>query len=129
MGIVNKVLPEAQLGECRDNTEATIRELTLIWHQEGVKTLNYTTLGYVQALYKLYMDYFADTPDAQLTLTTCNPKFSARERLVIKADLVPALEEMINYPGPYVLDVEVPYQEHVLPMIPSGHTVRDMIKE
>ena len=46
-----------------------------------------------------------------------------------KADLVPALEEMINYPGPYVLDVEVPYQEHVLPMIPSGMTVRDMIKE
>ena len=28
-------------------------------------------------------------PDAQLTLTTCNPKFSARERLVIKAELVP----------------------------------------
>lgn len=46
-----------------------------------------------------------------------------------KADLVPALEEMINYAGPYVLDVEVPYQEHVLPMIPGGHTVRDMIKE
>ncbi len=46
-----------------------------------------------------------------------------------KADLVPALEEMINSKGPYVLDVEVPYQEHVLPMIPAGHTVRDMIKE
>jgi len=36
---------------------------------------------------------------------------------------------MINYPGPFVLDVAVPYQEHVLPMIPSGHTVRDIIKE
>jgi acetolactate synthase-1/2/3 large subunit len=46
-----------------------------------------------------------------------------------KADLVPALEEMIDSKGPYVLDVEVPYQEHVLPMIPAGHTVRDMIKE
>ena len=46
-----------------------------------------------------------------------------------KSDLVPALEEMINYPGPYVLDVEVPYQEHVLPMIPGGMTARDMIKE
>jgi acetolactate synthase-1/2/3 large subunit len=46
-----------------------------------------------------------------------------------KKDLVPALEEMINYPGPYVLDVEVPYQEHVLPMIPSGMTVKDIIKE
>jgi acetolactate synthase-1/2/3 large subunit len=46
-----------------------------------------------------------------------------------KADLIPALEEMIGYDGPYVLDVEVPYQEHVLPMIPSGKTVRDLIKE
>ena len=42
---------------------------------------------------------------------------------------MPALKEMIAYPGPYVLDVEVPYQEHVLPMIPTGMTVRDIIKE
>ncbi|MCA9217166.1 MAG: acetolactate synthase large subunit, partial [Planctomycetales bacterium] len=46
-----------------------------------------------------------------------------------KSDLLPALEEMISYPGPYVLDVEVPYQEHVLPMIPSNHTVKDIITE
>jgi acetolactate synthase-1/2/3 large subunit len=26
------------------------------------------------------------------------------------------------------LEVMVPYQEHVLPMIPGGHTVRDIIK-
>jgi acetolactate synthase-1/2/3 large subunit len=44
-----------------------------------------------------------------------------------KADLEDALLEMIAYPGPFVLDVEVPYQEHVLPMIPSGKTVDDMI--
>lgn len=46
-----------------------------------------------------------------------------------KADLVPALEEMIRYDGPYVLDVQTPYQEHVLPMIPANHTVDDMIVE
>jgi acetolactate synthase-1/2/3 large subunit len=46
-----------------------------------------------------------------------------------KADLIPAIEEMIAYDGPYVLDVAVPYQEHVLPMIPGGMTVRDIIKE
>ncbi len=46
-----------------------------------------------------------------------------------KADLVPAMEEMINYDGPYVLDVQTPYQEHVLPMIPANHTVDDMILE
>ena len=46
-----------------------------------------------------------------------------------KADLEAALEEMINYDGPFVLDVEVPYQEHVVPMIPSGGSVDDMIFE
>jgi acetolactate synthase I/II/III large subunit len=46
-----------------------------------------------------------------------------------KSDLSSALEEMIAYDGPYVLDVAVPYQEHVLPMIPGGQTVRDIIKE
>ena len=46
-----------------------------------------------------------------------------------KSDLRAALKQMIDYPGPFVLDVEVPYQEHVLPMIPGGMTVKDMIKE
>ncbi|MCS7014829.1 MAG: biosynthetic-type acetolactate synthase large subunit [Gemmatales bacterium] len=45
-----------------------------------------------------------------------------------KADLDDALVEMLEAQGPFVLDVLVPYQEHVLPMIPSGMTVRDMIK-
>lgn len=44
-------------------------------------------------------------------------------------DLEGALEEMINSEGPYLLDVAVPYQEHVLPMIPSGMTVHDVIKK
>ena len=44
-------------------------------------------------------------------------------------DLISALKEMIESPGPYLLDVQVPYQEHVLPMIPSGMTVAELIKE
>jgi acetolactate synthase-1/2/3 large subunit len=46
-----------------------------------------------------------------------------------KADLEPAIAEMIEAPGPYLLDVAVPYQEHVLPMIPSGMTVRELIRQ
>jgi acetolactate synthase-1/2/3 large subunit len=46
-----------------------------------------------------------------------------------KAELTGAIQEMIDAPGPYLLDVQVPYQEHVLPMIPAGMTVRDLIKE
>ncbi len=46
-----------------------------------------------------------------------------------KADYADALREMLAHDGPYLLDVICPYQEHVLPMIPSGHTVRDIIIE
>ena len=46
-----------------------------------------------------------------------------------KAQLPDAIAEMIAYDGPYLLDVICPYQEHVLPMIPSGGTVRDIIVE
>ncbi|MDA7951120.1 MAG: biosynthetic-type acetolactate synthase large subunit, partial [Pirellulaceae bacterium] len=46
-----------------------------------------------------------------------------------KSELEAALKEMIAYDGPYVLEVKVPYHEHVLPMIPSNGTVKDIIKE
>jgi acetolactate synthase-1/2/3 large subunit len=52
----------------------------------------------------------------------------AGRRVVDKGDLDAALVEMIESPKPYVLNVMVPHQEHVLPMIPSGMTVRDIIK-
>jgi acetolactate synthase-1/2/3 large subunit len=51
------------------------------------------------------------------------------ETISAKKDLVPALERLIAAEGPAILDVQVPYQEHVLPMIPSGMTVRDLIKK
>ena len=46
-----------------------------------------------------------------------------------KSELKDALLEMINYDGPFLLAVEVPYQAHVLPMIPSGMSVHEIIKE
>ncbi len=44
-----------------------------------------------------------------------------------REDLRAAIQEMLDHDGPYVLDVIVPYTEHVLPMIPGGRTVDDMI--
>lgn len=49
-------------------------------------------------------------------------------RISDPADLDAALIEMIESKGPFVLDVLTPYSEHVLPMIPSGMTVKDIIK-
>jgi acetolactate synthase-1/2/3 large subunit len=48
-------------------------------------------------------------------------------RVVKRADLRPAIKEMLEYDGPYVLDVIVPYTEHVLPMIPAGKSVKEML--
>jgi acetolactate synthase-1/2/3 large subunit len=51
------------------------------------------------------------------------------ERVTRKGELKAAMERMLASKEPYVLDVIVPYTEHVLPMIPAGKTVKDIIIE
>ena len=51
------------------------------------------------------------------------------ETVSAKRDLKAALLRLIEAPGPALLDVQVPYQSHVLPMIPSGMTVKELIRQ
>jgi len=51
------------------------------------------------------------------------------ERVMHKKDLAGAIQRMLDSKQAYVLDVMVPYTEHVLPMIPSGGTYKDVIYE
>jgi len=54
--------------------------------------------------------------------------FGWQSRLVSKPEeLADAIREMVDSEGPFLLDVTVPYQHHVLPMIPAGATVQDII--
>jgi acetolactate synthase-1/2/3 large subunit len=48
-------------------------------------------------------------------------------RVMYKKDLRAAIQEMLDSDQPYVLDVICPYTEHVIPFIPAGRTVADMI--
>ncbi|MCZ6768258.1 MAG: biosynthetic-type acetolactate synthase large subunit [Acidobacteria bacterium] len=50
-------------------------------------------------------------------------------RITAREEVSDALDEMLASDRPYVLDVVIPYQEHVLPMIPTGHTFADTIYE
>lgn len=50
-------------------------------------------------------------------------------RVMRKDDLRAAIQKMLDTPGPYLLDVIVPHQEHVLPMIPSNGSFKDVITE
>ncbi len=57
----------------------------------------------------------------------CNSFNVKCERVMFKKDLRPAIQRMLDAREPYVLDVVTPYTEHVLPFIPAGRTVADMI--
>ncbi|MEY2407626.1 MAG: acetolactate synthase large subunit [Verrucomicrobiota bacterium] len=49
------------------------------------------------------------------------------ERVMFRRDLKEALQRLLDAKTAYVLDVVTPYAEHVLPFIPAGRTVADMI--
>jgi acetolactate synthase-1/2/3 large subunit len=54
--------------------------------------------------------------------------FGVRARRVVRKDeLQAAIREMLDHDGPYVLDVVVPYTEHVLPMIQQGKSAKEIL--
>lgn len=48
-------------------------------------------------------------------------------RVARKDELREAIREMLDHDGPYVLDVVVPFSEHVMPFIPAGASARDIL--
>src|SRR6185369_13013409 len=77
----------------------------------------HTYLGDPDNRQNIYPDYVA----------VCNSFNVKCERVMYQKDLRAAMQRMLDADEPYVLDVIVPYTEHVLPFIPAGHTVADMI--
>ncbi len=61
--------------------------------------------------------------------TICAGFGVACERVTKPEQLIPALERMLAAEEAYVLDIMVPYDIHVLPMIPGGMGYRDVVLE
>jgi acetolactate synthase-1/2/3 large subunit len=76
-----------------------------------------TYLGDPENMKQIYPDYVAMAKGFSVPC----------ERVMFKKDLRAALQRMLDSKEPYVLDVIVPYTEHVLPFIPAGKTVAEMI--
>ncbi len=51
----------------------------------------------------------------------------ACERVIFRRDLKAAMQRMLKAREPYLLDIIIPYTEHVLPFIKAGGTVADMV--
>jgi acetolactate synthase-1/2/3 large subunit len=77
----------------------------------------HTFLGDPSDLKRIYPDY----------VKMCEGFGVPCERVIHKKDLRAAMQRMLDSKEAYVLDVMVPYTEHVLPMIPSGQTYKDVI--
>jgi len=77
----------------------------------------HTFLGDPRDLQRIYPDY----------VKMCESFGVPCERVIHKRDLRGAIERMLESKEAYVLDVMVPHTEHVLPMIPSGATYKDVI--
>jgi len=79
----------------------------------------HTFLGDPNDTQKIFPDY----------LPICQGFGVPAERITKPEEIRPALERLLASKTAYVLDVMVPYTEHVLPMIPAGATVKDIILE
>ena len=79
----------------------------------------HTFLGDPRDLGRIYPDY----------VQVCKGFGVPCERVLHKKDLRAALQRLLESDEAYVLDVQTPYTEHVLPMIPAGKTYKDIITE
>jgi acetolactate synthase-1/2/3 large subunit len=77
----------------------------------------HTYLGDPENMKQIYPDYVAMAKSFNVP----------GERVMFRHDLRAALQRMLDSNEPYVLDVVTPYTEHVIPFIPAGKTVADMI--
>lgn len=77
----------------------------------------HTFLGDPRDLSRIYPDY----------VDLCKGFGVTCERVIHKRDLKPAMKRMLDSKEPYVLDVMTPHTEHVLPMIPTNKTYKDII--
>lgn len=48
-------------------------------------------------------------------------------QVILKKDLRDGIREMLDHDGPYLLDVVIPYSEHVLPMIQQGKSAKEIL--
>jgi acetolactate synthase-1/2/3 large subunit len=77
----------------------------------------HTYLGDPENRKQIYPDYIAMAKSFNVPC----------ERVMYRKDLRAAMQRMLDSNEPYLLDVIVPYSEHVLPFIPAGATVADML--
>ena len=111
--------------------QMTIQELgTIFQTQAAVKIviLNNDFLGMVRQWQQLFFDKrYASTELVNPDFITISKGYRIESRRVEKRnELNQSVKEMLDYNGPYLLEVCVNKEENVFPMIPTGSSVSDI---
>ena len=111
--------------------QMTIQELGVIFqHQLAVKivVLNNDHLGMVRQWQELFFDKrYASTVMTNPDFVKIAEGYHINSNRVSKRDnLKQAIQEMIDFEGPYFLEVVVEKEDNVFPMIPSGASVSEI---
>lgn len=114
--------------------QMTLQELgTIAQYKIPVKiiVLNNEFLGMVRQWQQMFFEgRYSFTEMSNPDFVKLNEAYGIKAKKVIeRAELAGALNEMLEYDGPYFLEVKVEKEENVFPMIPTGAAVSDMVLE
>jgi acetolactate synthase I/II/III large subunit len=114
--------------------QMTIQELgTINQTQAAVKIvlLNNKYLGMVRQWQQLFFDKrYSETYLLNPDFIKVGEGFGIRGKKVLeRPQLEAAIQEMLDYEGPYLLEVSIEKEDNVFPMVPTGASVADVILE
>ncbi len=114
--------------------QMTIQELgTINQTQAAVKIvlLNNKYLGMVRQWQQLFFDRrYSETYLLNPDFIKVAEGFGIRGKKVLeRPELESAIQEMLDYKGPYLLEVSIEKEDNVFPMVPTGASVSDIILE
>jgi len=114
--------------------QMTIQELgTINQTQAAVKIvlLNNKYLGMVRQWQQLFYDRrYSETYLLNPDFIKVAEGFGIKGKKVLeRPELASAVQEMLDYNGPYLLEVSIEKEDNVFPMVPTGASVSDVILE
>ena len=114
--------------------QMTLQELgTIVQNRLPVKIvlLNNNFLGMVRQWQQLFFEKrysFTELTNPDFIMIA-NGFGMAAHKVTAREDLEAGIQKMIDYDGPYLLEVVVEKEDNVFPMVPSGASVSDIILE
>jgi acetolactate synthase-1/2/3 large subunit len=114
--------------------QMTLQELATVKQEQlNVKIiiLNNSYLGMVRQWQEMFFDKrYSETNISSPDFVQLAAAYGiAGNQVSQRENLQEAIEKMIEYPGPYLLEVMVKKEGNVFPMIPTGYAVSDILLE